>query len=70
MNFETTFSELEEIVKKMETQKISLDESLELFNKGIELSKKCLQYLGDSKGKILLLTDELNKLTQEFKIDE
>lgn len=53
MNFETTFSELEEIVKKMETQKISLDESLELFNKGIELSKKCLQYLGDSKGKIL-----------------
>ena len=43
------------------------DESIALFNEGIELSKVCLKFLNDSKGKIKLLTDELNNLCEEFK---
>lgn len=70
MNFEETYAELESIVKKLESQKVSLEESLALFNKGIELSRKCLEFLNESKGKITLLTDELNNLTEEFKIVE
>lgn len=70
MSFEETYTELENIVKKLEGQKVSLEESLHLFNKGIELSRKCLEFLNESKGKILLLTDELNNLTEEFKVVE
>jgi Exonuclease VII small subunit. len=69
MSFEALYNELEGIVKKLEGQKVSLEESLELFGKGIELSKKCLEFLSDSKGKIELLTDELTKLTEAFKIE-
>lgn len=67
MNFETAYSKLEEIVKKLEGQNVSLEESIALFNSGIELSKECLKFLNESKGKILLLTDELNNLCEEFK---
>ena len=67
MNFETAYSKLEEIVKKLEGQNVSLEESIALFNSGIELSKECLKCLNESKGKIQLLTDELNNLCEEFK---
>ena len=67
MNFETAYSKLEEIVKKLEGQNVSLEESIALFNSGIELSKECLKFLNESKGKIHLLTDELNNLCEEFK---
>ena len=45
MNFETAYSKLEEIVKKLEGQNVSLEESIALFNSGIELSKECLKFL-------------------------
>ena len=67
MNFETAYSKLEEIVKKLEGQNVSLEESIVLFNSGIELSNECLKFLNESKGKIQLLTDELNNLCEEFK---
>jgi len=67
MNFETAYSKLEEIVKKLEGQNVSLEESIALFNSGIELSKECLKFLNESKGKIQFLTDELNNLCEEFK---
>jgi len=68
MNFEKSLNELETIVKKLESD-ASLDEAIELFQKGIELSKACIADLKLQKGKILLLTDEMNNLTQELKID-
>lgn len=68
MNFEKNLTELEAIVKKLESD-AALDEAIELFQKGIELSKACIEDLKLQKGKILLLTDEMNKLTEELKID-
>lgn len=69
MTFEQMYAKLDEIVKKLEGQGVGLEESIKLFNDGLELSKKCLESLNQSKGKILLLTDELNKLTEEFNPD-
>ena len=40
-SFENLFSELESIVAKLEAGDLSLDESLALFQRGMELSKKC-----------------------------
>lgn len=68
MNFEQAYAELEGVVKKIESQSLTLEESVELFNRGIELSRKCLEYLNQTKGKISLLTDELKNITEDFKI--
>ena len=69
MTFEEMYVELENVTKKLDDKDVSLEESIALYNKGIELSKKFLESLNESKGKILLLTDELKKLTEEFTID-
>ncbi len=44
-SFEQLFSELEETVGKLEAGDLSLDESLELFQRGMELAKKCGEML-------------------------
>lgn len=68
MNFEKSLNDLEAVVKKLETD-ATLDEAIELFQKGIELSKICIEDLKKQKGKISLLTDEVTNLTEELKID-
>ena len=68
MNFEKSLNDLEAVVKKLETD-ASLVVAIEIFQKGIELSKICIEDLKKQKGKISLLTDEVTNLTEELKID-
>lgn len=66
--FEEALSELESIVKKLEGD-IPLDEAMNAFKKGIELSKICMENLKAEKGKLALLVDDINNLTEEMKLD-
>lgn len=66
--FEDALQELEEIVKQLEGN-LPLDEAVKAFEKGIELSKICMQDLKAEKGKLQLLVDDINNVTQEFKLD-
>ena len=66
--FEEALSELESIVKKLEGD-IPLDEAMNAFEKGIELSKICMENLKAEKGKLSLLVDDINNLTEEMKLD-
>lgn len=66
--FEEALSELESIVKKLEGD-IPLDEAMNAFEKGIELSKICMENLKAEKGKLELLVDDINNLTEEMKLD-
>lgn len=50
--FEKTFKELGEIVEKMEHGDLSLDQSLDCFEKGIKLSKTCQQLLEKAEQKV------------------
>ena len=52
INFEQSLSELESISKKLESDDITLDEALELFEKGLKLSKECSDLLSAAKQKI------------------
>lgn len=67
MNFETDLVKLEKLLKKLEDNKLSIDESLKIYEEAIELSKKCVDSINNSKGKLSLLTKELNKI--EFDIN-
>ena len=48
MKFEEAMKELESIVEKMESGMLSIDESLQMFSRGIELSKECKKQLQDN----------------------
>lgn len=69
MDYEANIKELENIVNKLNNEKIGLDESIELYNKGIIIAKKSLEELKTFKGKIELLDKELNKLETEVEDD-
>ena len=57
MNFEEALDRLSKINEKLESEEISLDESLKLFKEGVELSKLCQKKLDDAKQEIEQLTD-------------
>ncbi len=45
LSFEDALSRLEEIVRELEGEEISLEESIKLYEEGIELSKICTNTL-------------------------
>ncbi len=51
-SFEELFGELEALVAKLEAGDLSLDESLALFQRGMELSKKCTEMLDKAELRI------------------
>ena len=63
-SFETSLEELEELVEKLEGGKLSLDQSIELFDRGISLYKKCRNTLDVAEKKITRLTESLKE--EEF----
>lgn len=55
MSFEKKLTRLEEIVQKMESGEMSLDESLKLFEEGVKLSKDCNSELNQAEQKVKTL---------------
>ena len=49
MSFEKDLSRLNEIVKKLEGTELSLEQSLDLYKEGVELSVKCKKTLEEAK---------------------
>ncbi len=62
MTYEETVEKLEEIVEKLNRDKIGIEESLSLYSEGIELAKLGLKELNAFKGKIELLNKDLSLL--------
>ncbi|HEX8151693.1 MAG TPA: exodeoxyribonuclease VII small subunit [Thermoanaerobaculia bacterium] len=57
-DFEKSFQQLEKIVQRLEGEELPLDESLQLFEEGIRLSRFCHQRLEEVEKKIeLILAD-------------
>ncbi len=71
-DFEKAFQELEQIVRRLESEELPLDESLQLFEKGIRLSRFCNQKLEEVEKKIeLILADSKGQpVTEPFEPDE
>ena len=58
MSFTKDMTDLQEIVSRLDSGKIPLEESLELFERGIGLVNSCRKYLEEAQQKITLLTDD------------
>ena len=55
MKFEEAIKELEKVVSALESGENGLDESIELFEKGIKLSKECQKMLDGAEKKVRVL---------------
>ncbi len=54
-NFEELMKELEDITTQLEKENLTLDESVELFEKGMKISKECNEKLENAEKRITIL---------------
>jgi len=64
-SFEKALKELEQIVEKLDSGELSLDEMLVQFEKGISLVRDCQKFLAQAKEKVEVLIQEQDKLKLE-----
>ena len=62
-DFESDLKELEKIVKQLEAGDLSLKEALNLFERGVSLSRSCHEQLEEAERRIEVL-DERGELKQ------
>ena len=63
--FEEAISQLEELVEIMESGELSLDDSLQAFEKGVKLTRICQKSLEEAEQKVRILSE--NKLDSELE---
>ena len=61
MKFEEAMKQLEETVKKLESGEATLEESMELFEKGVGLSRTCQKLLQEAQLKVTKLISETDE---------
>ena len=69
MDFEKKLSRLEEIVGKMESGNLSLEESLKLFEEGVQKSRECQKHLSEAEEKVKVLlkvSEDGTAVTKDF----
>jgi exodeoxyribonuclease VII small subunit len=54
-NFEASLAELEQIVAQLEAGDLPLEQSLELFERGVRLSRECQKRLDEAERKVEIL---------------
>lgn len=72
LTFEESVKELEQLVKELESNELTLDESIEKFEKGMKLSKHCSKLLETAEKKISILIEKEDGSTyiEDFKLPE
>jgi exodeoxyribonuclease VII small subunit len=71
-DFEAAIAELESIVKKLEEGDLPLEQSLALYERGVQLSRFCHARLEDAERRIEVLTDrgELRPAPATLAVEE
>jgi exodeoxyribonuclease VII small subunit len=64
ISFEDALSRLEEIVKRMEGGKLTLDETAALYEEGIKLAAYCKSRLTIARNKVMMLTQDNNSMKE------
>ncbi len=62
-DFETSFGELEKIVDKLENGQLNLEQSLDDFERGINLTRSCQSALNNAQQKVQILLKKNDQST-------
>ena len=65
LNFEESMQKLETIANELEKGNLSLDESVNKFEEGMKLSKKCNDFLESAEKKITILINNGSEMAEE-----
>lgn len=65
LTFEESLARLEEIVEQLEGGKLSLNDSLALYEEGIKLSRECNRQLTEVEGRLEALIKDGGQLSTE-----
>lgn len=72
-NFEQSLKRLEDIVETLEQGKVSLDETMKMYEEGVHISKHCLDHLAQAEVKLKRLSKDVEgnfELFEENESDE
>jgi exodeoxyribonuclease VII small subunit len=65
-DFERSLARLEEIVRRLESSNLSLDDAMKLFEEGVALTRDCQKQLEEAEGRVeILLKKADDKMTAE-----
>lgn len=65
MSYEENAKKLEQIIAKLESGEVSLQESSSLFEEGMKLAKECYSLLQEQKGKITKIKQDNTSFFEE-----
>ena len=65
MNFEDAMKALEKIANELENGELSLEQSVDKFEEGIKISKKCNEILEKAEKKISILIKDGDEIKEE-----
>ena len=66
-DFERSLARLEEVVRKLESPQLSLDEAMKLFEEGVALSRECQKQLEEAEGKVEILLKKADGKMEFFR---
>jgi exodeoxyribonuclease VII small subunit len=69
-SFEDALAELEQLVNRLERGEISLEESLQSFERGVNLTRICQKALQEAEQKVQILIDKNGGQALESFADE
>ena len=70
-SFEACLEELEKVVRELESGELPLEKSLELFQRGVELSNACRKQLEEAETRVEILIKKNGKTQPEpFRPDK
>ena len=65
VDFEQSLAELQQLVERLESGELSLEESLSSFEQGVALTRDCQQALTQAEQKVQQLVEKNGELTTE-----
>ncbi len=65
MDLESKIKKLQDIVSKLETPDMGVDESMKLYEEGVTLAKECYASIDAVKGKINIIKQDLEQYKEE-----
>ena len=57
-NLEEMFQDLEKVIKDMENSGVTLEQSFDLYNKGMKILKECNRTIDEVEKKVLVLDED------------
>ncbi|MDE3135384.1 MAG: exodeoxyribonuclease VII small subunit [Acidobacteriota bacterium] len=55
VDFERSLNRLEQVVKRLESPDLSLDDAMKLFEEGVKLSRECQKQLEEAEARVEIL---------------